>query len=63
MKIKEKIPNPSSAEEEIGLKNRWWMVSKGCRPKDDDKIFDEDNEVTILMPSFIDYLFIYLFIF
>ena len=54
MKIKEKRPKPSSAKEEIGLKNlvsddQW--VSKGCRPKDDDKIFDEDNEVTILMPS------------
>ena len=26
------------------------MVSKECRPKDDDTDFDEDNEVTILMP-------------
>ena len=30
------------------------MVSKGCRPKDDGIDFDEDNEVTILMPFFID---------
>ena len=30
------------------------MVSKGCRLKDDDTDFDEDNEVIILMPSFID---------
>ena len=31
------------------------MVSKGCRPKDDGTDFDEDNEITILMPSFIDF--------
>ena len=33
---------------------RWWVVSKGCRPEDDSIDFDEDNEVTSLMPSFID---------
>ena len=33
------------------------MVSKGCRPKVDGTDFDEDNEVTILMPSFIDFFF------
>ena len=32
----------------------WWVVSKGCRPKDDSTNFDEDNEVTILKSSFID---------
>ena len=31
----------------------WWVVSKGCRPKYDGIDFNEDNEVTILMPSFI----------
>ena len=31
------------------------MVSKGCRPKDDGTDFDKDNEITILMPSFIDF--------
>ena len=31
------------------------MVSKGCRPKDDGTDFDEDNEVTILKSSFIDF--------
>ena len=30
------------------------MVSKECRPKDDDTDFDEDNEVSILKSSFID---------
>ena len=30
------------------------MVSKGCRPEDDGIDFEEDNEVIILMPSFID---------
>ena len=56
MKIKEKIPKPSSTKEEIGLKNffGWWVVSKGCRPEDDDTDFDKDNEVTILKSSFID---------
>ena len=58
MKIKEKIPKPSSAKEEIGLKNlvsddQW--VSKGCRIEDDGTDFDEDNEIIILMPSFIDF--------
>ena len=57
MKIKEKIPKPSSAKEEIGLKNlssddEWF--SKGCWPEDGDTKFDEDNEVTSLIPSFID---------
>ena len=33
------------------------MVSKGCQPEDDSTDFDEDNEVTILMPSFIDFFF------
>ena len=32
----------------------WWVVSKGCQPKDDDSDFDENNEVTILKSSFID---------
>ena len=31
------------------------MVSKECRPKDDDTDFDEDNEVTILKSFFIDF--------
>ena len=31
------------------------MVSKGCQPKDNGTDFDEDNEVTILIPSFIDF--------
>ena len=31
------------------------MVSKGCRLEDDGMDFDEDNEVTILMHSFIDF--------
>ena len=35
-------------------KEFWWVVSKGCWPEDDSTNFDEDNEVTILMPSFID---------
>ena len=35
------------------------MVSKGCQPEDDGMDFDEDNEVTILMPSFIDYYYYY----
>ena len=35
------------------------MVSKGCQPEDDGMDFDEDNEVTILMPSFIDYYHYY----
>ena len=30
------------------------MVSKGCWPEDDGIDFEEDNEVIILMPSFID---------
>ena len=30
------------------------MVSNGCHPEDNGTDFDEDNEVTILMPSFID---------
>ena len=30
------------------------MVSKGCRQEDDGIDFEEDNEVIILMPSFID---------
>ena len=33
------------------------MVSKGYRPEDDGIDFDEDNEVTSLMPSFIDFFF------
>ena len=31
------------------------MVSKGRRPEDDGIYFDKDNEVRILMPSFIDF--------
>ena len=31
------------------------MVNKGCQPKDDGADFDEDNEVTILKSSFIDF--------
>ena len=30
------------------------MVSKGYRPEDDGIDFEEDNEVIIFMPSFID---------
>ena len=37
------------------------MVSKGCQPEDDGMNFDEDNEVTILLPSFIDYYYYYYF--
>ena len=33
----------------------WWLGSKGCRLEDDGTDFDEDNEVTILIPSFIDF--------
>ena len=33
------------------------MVSKGRRPEDDGIDFDKDNEVRILMPSFIDFVF------
>ena len=33
------------------------MVSKGRRPEDDGIDFDKDNEVRILMPSFIDFFF------
>ena len=36
------------------------MVSKGCRLEDDGMDFDEDNEVTILMPSFIGFFFFFL---
>ena len=35
------------------------MVSKGCRLEDDGTDFDKDNEVTILMPSFIDFFFFF----
>ena len=52
MKIKKKIPKPSSAKEEIVF--GWWVVSKGCRLEDDGIDFNEDNEETILIPSFID---------
>ena len=34
------------------------MVSKGRRPEDDGIYFDKDNEVRILMPSFIDFFFL-----